>query len=60
MVEPSPKRRIGIEDGQFVVFQKTMEGIYHGHLREFSELEKPMRDALENAGLINKLGKIIK
>jgi|GEM_PF-2004599 len=60
VVEPSPKRRIGIEDGQFVVFQKTMEGIYHGHLREFSELEKPMRDALENAGLINKLGKIIK
>ena len=57
--ETSP-RRIGISENEIVVLDKTLEGIYHGHVRSWSELLEPMKNALIKAGLVNQAGKILK
>jgi hypothetical protein len=53
------KRRIAVCDGEFVLFDRDNPGIFHGHVRELKDLTKEMRQALEEAGLINNRGKIL-
>ena len=51
--------RIGISSGQFVVLKKTSEGLFHGHIRPWDELEDQMKNALRDNGLVNSKGKIL-
>jgi len=53
-------RRIGISDGEIVVFDETSKGIFHGHVRLWDELTDKMKAVLRKSGLVNKKGKIIK
>ncbi|TNJ53558.1 hypothetical protein FE784_40400 [Paenibacillus hemerocallicola] len=50
-IGPNTDRRIGISDGEFVVLDKTSDGIYHGHVRSWSELNPTMQSILRKAGL---------
>ncbi|WP_204343380.1 polymorphic toxin-type HINT domain-containing protein [Paenibacillus elgii] len=57
-IGPNTDRRIGISDGEFVVLDRTSEGLYHGHVRSWGELTPTMQAILRKAGLVNKKGKI--
>ncbi len=61
-VRPTSSRRIGIdyEKGEFVVFDKTINNIYHGHVRDWNELSSEMQNALRKAGMTDKNGKIMR
>lgn len=65
-IDKQNKRRIGISNGEFIALSRTHKGatraqdIFHGHVREWKDLEKPMRDALQEAKLTDKNGKILK
>lgn len=65
-IQHKNKQRIGINDGEFVVLNRTHKGatrvqdIFHRHVREWKDLKEPMQDALKYAGLTNKNGKILK
>lgn len=63
-VKPTSPRRVGVdtENEQIVVLDETHPGqeIYHGHVREWSELTQEMQNALKSAGLVDKRGRIIK
>ncbi|QTE21204.1 hypothetical protein J3359_10235 [Polaribacter cellanae] len=54
-------RRVGVDSstGEFVVFDEHSEGVFHGHVRTWSELSQGMQAILRKAGLVNKKGKII-
>ncbi|MNF00363.1 hypothetical protein D3C80_1991820 [compost metagenome] len=39
-IGPNTDRRIGISKGEFVVLDKTRDGLYHGHVRSWSELDQ--------------------
>jgi hypothetical protein len=56
--EESP-HRIGISENEFVVLNRTREGIYHGHVRSWWKLTEDMRRELINHGLANFKGKIL-
>ena len=58
-ISPNTTRRVGISDGEIVVFDETTSGIFHGHVRYWSELSETMKAALRKAGMVNKKGKII-
>ncbi len=58
-IGPNTTRRVGISDGEIVVFDETSSGIFHGHVRSWSELSEQMKAALRKAGKVNKKGKII-
>lgn len=58
-VKPTTTRRISVEGDKFVVFDETSPGIFHGHIREWSQLTDAMKNALKNAGVVNKRGKIL-
>ena len=51
-------RRVGVSNGQIIVFDETSTGIYHGHVRSWQELTQPMKNALIKNGLVNRHGKI--
>ena len=51
-------RRVGISDGEIVVFDETTKGIFHGHVRSWNELTESMKAALRKSGMVNKKGKI--
>jgi hypothetical protein len=51
-------RRVGISNNQFVVFDETSKGVFHGHVRTWAELSQSMQSALRKAGLVTKKGKI--
>lgn len=53
-------QRISISKGEFVVLDKTRNGLYHGHVRSWSGLTPKMRAELQKAGWVTKKGKIIK
>ena len=53
-------RRVGISDGEIVVFDETTKGVFHGHVRSWNELSEQMKAALRKAGMVNNKGKIIK
>ena len=58
-IGPNTTRRVGISDGEIVVFDETTSGIFHGHVRSWNELSEQMKAALRKAGMVNKKGKII-
>jgi len=53
-------RRISINNGEFVVLDKTSKGLYHGHVRSWSELTHEMKRVFIKEGLVNHKGKIIR
>lgn len=59
MINDRTTRRIGISEGEFVVLDETMEGLFHGHVRNWNELSDTMKAELRKAGLVNKKGKIL-
>ena len=58
-ISPNTTRRVGISDGEIVVFDETTKGVFHGHVRSWNELSEPMKAALRKAGMVTKKGKII-
>jgi RHS repeat-associated protein len=60
-VKQTSTRRVGIDydRGDFVVFDETRPGLFHGHVRPWTELEGPMQKALVDAGMANRRGKIL-
>jgi filamentous hemagglutinin len=61
-VKPTSPRRIGIDykTGDFVVFDRTVNNIYHGHVRSWNQLEPGMKKALQEAGMVDRRGNIIR
>jgi hypothetical protein len=59
LVEDTSPRRIGVSRGQFVVLDRTREGLYHGHVRIWKELERGMQNILKEHGIVTGRGKII-
>ncbi|WYJ99024.1 hypothetical protein A5821_000100 [Enterococcus sp. 7F3_DIV0205] len=57
--EINTPRRIGISDGEFVVLDKTVDGVFQGHVRTWKELSNEMQAILRKAKLVNKKGKIL-
>lgn len=55
-------RRIGVdaEDDEFVVFDKTSDGVFHGHVRPWEGLTDQMQRLLIRAGKVTSKGKIIR
>lgn len=58
---PNSRRRIGIDPhtNEFVVIDRTSEGLYHGHVRRWSELRQEMKNALIKANKTDRKGKIL-
>jgi hypothetical protein len=54
-------RRVGVDpvNQEFVVFDETTQGRFHGHVRTWDQLTPAMRSALIKAGLATTKGKII-
>ncbi|MCX5922877.1 MAG: hypothetical protein NTX86_06150 [Candidatus Dependentiae bacterium] len=59
-IKDTSPQRIAVDDGEFVVLSKTRDRLYHGHVREWDDLTDKMQRVLEEAGLVNGRGKIIK
>ncbi len=57
---PNTTRRVGIDyaTGNFVIFDETLGGVFHGHIRPWSELTQQMQAALRRSGLVNNRGVI--
>ncbi len=55
-IKPTSPRRIGTSNGQIVVLDKTMPGLYHGHVRAWGELTNSMRSVLIKGGLVSRKG----
>ncbi|MCB0082687.1 MAG: RHS repeat-associated core domain-containing protein, partial [Caldilineaceae bacterium] len=53
-------RRVGVDraNNQFVVFDQTREGIFHGHVRSWQQLTDQMKNTVRNAGYVNWRGLI--
>jgi len=60
-VKESSGRRIGIDydTGEFVVFDRTEYGTYHGHVRSWDQLHIDMQNALRKAGMADRRGRIL-
>lgn len=58
-IGPDSTRRVGISEGEIVIFDETSSGIFHGHVRTWNELSEQMKAALRKAGMVNKKGKLI-
>ena len=48
-----------MDGDQFVVFYETSPGVFHGHVRTWSELTQSMQNALVKAGLAKRNEKIL-
>ena len=59
-IKDTSDRRIAVDKstGEFVIFDKTIDNVYHGHVRTWDELTQEMKNVLINNGLSNKKGKI--
>lgn len=57
-ISPNATRRVGISDGEIVVFDETTSGIFHGHVRSWNELSEAMKAALRKSGKVNKKGRL--
>ena len=57
-VKGTSPRRVGVDkaNGEIVVFDKTSDGIFHGHVRSFKDLTSQKQNALINSGLADKKG----
>ena len=60
-IGPNTDRRVGIDydTGEFAVFDQTQAGEYHGHVRGWDALDQKMQNALIQAGMVNRRGKIL-
>jgi hypothetical protein len=59
-VRQTSPRRVGVDPatGEYVVFDQTTPGVFHGHTRGWDGLTRQMKNALVNSGQTNKRGKI--
>jgi len=57
-ITPNSARRIGISNNQFVVLVETSPGLYHGHVRTWTELTNKMQAILYKQGKVSLNGKI--
>jgi filamentous hemagglutinin len=46
-------------DNEFVVFDKTKDNVYHGHVRSWKDLHVDMQNILKKAGMADSKGKIL-
>ena len=53
------RRRVAYEPSsdEFVVLDQTLEGIFHGHVRAWSDLHTDMQNALVRQGVVNRRGR---
>ena len=60
-VKPTSPRRVGIDydAGDFVVFDRTINSTYHGHVRPWKDLHPDMQKALIRSGMVDKRGNIV-
>jgi hypothetical protein len=60
-VKITSPRRVGVdmENQEFVVFDRTRENVYHGHVRSWSDLHPDMQRALQRAGMVDRRGNIL-
>jgi hypothetical protein len=60
-VKDTSPRRIGVDYAakEFVVFDQTSPGIFHGHVRDWADLTDDMRKVLIDEGMANRRGKIL-
>lgn len=59
-IKYSENCRLSVCDDEFVVLNRTSDGVYHGHVRDWNGLEQLHRNALVKARLVKLCGKIIK
>lgn len=59
-IEGVGRHRIALDGDEFVVLMFTSVRRFHGHVRTWEMLERPMQKTLENQGLVSSCGKIIK
>ncbi|MDA8521012.1 Ig-like domain repeat protein [Acidovorax sp. NCPPB 4044] len=61
-VKDTSPRRIGIDyqTGDFVVFDRTLNDIYHGHVRQWSDLHPDMQKVLRKMNMVDSRGNILK
>jgi hypothetical protein len=54
-------RRVGYDDvsDEFVVFDETTAGVFHGHVRDWADLTPAMRRVLRSAGIVDRRGRPI-
>jgi hypothetical protein len=54
-------RRVGYDDvrEEFVVFDETTAGVFHGHVRDWADLTPAMRRVLRSAGIVDRRGRPI-
>ena len=59
-VKSTSPRRVGVDKltGEYVVFDRTINNTYHGHVRTWNELHTDMKNSLINSGLVKPNGKI--
>lgn len=60
-IKDTSPRRIGIDyqSQEFVVFDQTRSGVFHGHVRSWDELDQPMKNTLQRAGTVDGRGRIL-
>ncbi len=60
-IKPTSPRRIGVDPNanEFVIFDQTVEGVFHGHVRSWSELTGGMQSVLRKAGMVDRRGNIL-
>jgi hypothetical protein len=51
-VKPTSPRRVGVDPGtgEYVVFDQTSAGKYHGHVRTWDQLSPKMRSVIKKEG----------
>ena len=60
-VKPESTRRVGADKDaqQFVVFDQTTPGFFHGHTRTWDQLHPDMQHVLVAAGVVTAHGRIV-
>lgn len=60
-IKPTSLRRVGVdyESKEFVVFDRTLDSTYHGHVRPWEGLHQDMKRALQQAGVVDRKGNFI-
>jgi hypothetical protein len=58
---PTSSRRVAadVESQEFVVFHEHRPGVFHGHVREWEQLDAEMQNALVRTGRVTRQGRII-
>ena len=50
------QNRVGLSEGEIVILNETIPDLYHGHVREITDLTDPIKNALREKGWINAKG----